>query len=229
MDRLAVFKALGDATRYAIFRELATAATPLSVRELAERLDLHPNTVRPHLEQLREVELVEVEAVHRGTVGRPEHRYSAAVGAPGVGVEPPAHTLLAGLLAALAERIGADTDEAAATGEAWGRQAVSRTATTSCAAALLSQLDRLGFEPVHQSSDGRLDVAFTHCPYRELAEAYPELVCSLHRGIVAGVVDAAGGGRIERFSALYDREPCTVTVAIGYPEEGNERSSRRTT
>src|SRR5215211_1997036 len=69
-DELTILKALGDETRYATYRELATSTAPLSAPELADRLDLHPNTVRLHLERLREADLVDVEAVHRGTVGR---------------------------------------------------------------------------------------------------------------------------------------------------------------
>ena len=127
---LAVLKALGDETRYAMYRELATATSPLSAHDLADRLGLHANTVRLHLDRLREVGLVDAEAVHRGTVGRPQHRYFLAAGAPGLGFDPPAHALLAGLLAALAERIGADVDDAADTGHAWGVEAGRRTALT---------------------------------------------------------------------------------------------------
>ena len=58
MDRLPVFKALGDNTRYAIYLEVARSATPLSTAEIAEALDLHPNTVRPHLERMREAGLL---------------------------------------------------------------------------------------------------------------------------------------------------------------------------
>lgn len=212
MDRLAVFKALGDPTRYAIYRELAGSASPLSVRELADRLDLHPNTVRPHLEQMHEADLIAVEAVHRGTVGRPEHRYSLAPGAPGIGLEPPSHTVLAALLAALAERVGADGTEAAAAGRAFGEEAVRRAGPGECAEQLLAELDRMGFEPASARQGPCLDVAFQHCPFRELAEAYPELVCNLHRGIVQGVV--GDRGIVEHFAALYDRDACTVSVTV---------------
>src|SRR3974377_1548025 len=51
--------------------------------------------------------LADVEPVPRGTGGRPQHVYSLAAGAPGLGFDPPSYTLLAGLLAALAERVGA--------------------------------------------------------------------------------------------------------------------------
>jgi predicted ArsR family transcriptional regulator len=214
MDLLAVLKALGDETRFSMYQELASSTTALTATELAERLGLHANTVRLHLERLREAGLVDVEPVHRGTVGRPQHVYSLAPGAPGLGFDPPSYTLLAGLLATLAERVGADADDAAAAGEAWGREAGKRTRSRSCVKALVGEMDRLGFDPATEPlPGGGVDVAFLHCPFRELAEAYPELVCNLHRGICAGVVDAVGGGSVADFSTLYDRDPCRVAVS----------------
>ncbi len=219
---LAVLKALGDETRYAMYRELATATSPLSAQDLADRLGLHANTVRLHLDRLRDVGLVDAEAIHRGTVGRPQHCYFLAAGAPGLGFDPPAHALLAGLLAALAERIGADPEDAADTGHAWGVEAGRRTRSRSCLRALESELSRLGFEPAVEPGDGTAEgatrIEFLHCPFRELAEAYPELVCNLHRGLCEGVVDQVGGGSVEEFATLYDPEPCHVTVSVGYPE-----------
>ncbi len=215
--QLAVLKALGDETRYAMYEELARSTSALSANDLAEQLGIHANTVRLHLERLREVGLVDVEAVHRGTVGRPQHLYFLSVGAPGLGFDPPAHALLAGLLAALAERIGADASEAAETGRVWGGEAGKRTRSRSCLGALEAELAKLGFEPALETDAGTARIEFLHCPFRELAEAYPELVCNLHRGLCEGVVDAVGGGTVEEFSTLYDSEPCHVTVGVGYP------------
>ncbi len=99
MDLLAVLKALGDETRFSMYQELAGSTAALTATELADRLGLHANTVRLHLERLREAGLVDVEPVHRGTVGRPQHVYSLAAGAPGLGLDPPSYTLLAGMLA----------------------------------------------------------------------------------------------------------------------------------
>lgn len=211
-----MLKALGDETRFSIYEELSESTSALSAGELAERLGLHANTVRLHLERLREAGLVDVEAVHRGTVGRPQHLYSLAAGAPGLGFDPPAHALLAGLLAALAERVGAAPAEAIEIGRAWGADRGRRTSNRSCLRTLALELERLGFEPaVEERPDGSARVDFLHCPFRDLAEAYPELVCNLHRGLCEGVVDSAGGGSISDFGTLYDHEPCHVTVAVG--------------
>jgi predicted ArsR family transcriptional regulator len=220
MDMLAVLKALGDETRFSMYQELASSTRPLSAHELADRLGIHANTVRLHLERLREAGLVDVEAVHRGTVGRPQHVYALASDAPSLGFDPPSYTLLAGLLAALAERVGADAGEATAIGRRWGADAGRRARTRSCDKALVAELQRLGFDPVAERDGDDVSIAFLHCPFRELAEAYPELVCNLHRGICEGVVNSVGGGSVEDFATLYDHDPCRVSVGVGYAEDG---------
>jgi predicted hydrocarbon binding protein len=64
------------------------------------------------------------------------------------------------------------------------------------------------------ADDGELaTIAFTHCPYRELAEAHPELVCHLHRGLVEGFVEEHGGADVAQFGTLVDREPCQVVLS----------------
>ena len=210
-----MLKALGDETRFSMYRELAGSTRGCSAQELAASLGLHTNTVRLHLDRLREAGLVEVEPVHRGRVGRPTHVYSLAPGAPGLGFDPPSYTLLAGLLAALAERVGADGEEATEIGRAWGAEAGRRTRARSCVKALVSEMSRLGFEPVAETAGADTDMAFMHCPFRELAEAYPELVCNLHRGISEGIVNEVGGGSVTEFATLYDRDPCRVAVTVG--------------
>jgi predicted ArsR family transcriptional regulator len=217
MELLGVLKALGDETRFSMYQELAGSTNALGANELADRLGLHANTVRLHLERLRDAGLVEVEAVHRGTVGRPQHVYSLAPGAPSLGFDPPSYTLLAGLLASLAERVGADADDATAAGRAWGEEAGRRTRARSCVKALAAEMQRLRFDPAIEQHGDTTDIAFLHCPFRELAEAYPELVCNLHRGLCEGVTDTVGGGTVVDFATLYDRDPCRVTVAAEVP------------
>ena len=83
LESLDVYKALGDETRYELFSILLQSPEALSTTELATRLQLHPNTVRPHLERMRSAGLVEQEVCGSGTVGRPSHRYRPAAGITG--------------------------------------------------------------------------------------------------------------------------------------------------
>jgi len=214
MERLPVFKALGDNTRYAIFLELARSPIPLSTADIADALDLHANTVRPHLERMRDVGLLDVEIDSRGTVGRPQHRYSLAADAPSLGLEPSAFRLLARLLAATAAIAGLSPDDIAMVGREHGRNAaLARQDMASCIAALTAELGDLGFDPAVAEDGADTSIAFTHCPFRELAEAFPELVCHLHRGIVEGFVQGKGGARVVEFATLEDRDPCRVELA----------------
>ena len=212
--RLAVLKALGDNTRYAIYLELARSQVPRSTSEIAETLGLHANTVRPHLERMREVGLLEVEADNRGSVGRPQHRYTLSPDAPSLGLEPPAFPLLARLLARVAAQAGIEPDEAAGAAADQGRALASRPVRPGCIEALTDALAELGFDPAVADEGQLVTIAFTHCPYRELAEAHPELVCHLHRGLIEGFVEEIGGASVERFGTLADRDPCQVELSV---------------
>lgn len=213
-SRLDLFKTLGDNTRYAIYLELARSPRPLTTSEIAETIGLHPNTVRPHLERMRDAGLIAVEVGGRGEIGRPQHRYSVASDAPSLGLEPPVMPVLARMVLAMAERLGASPDDAAAVGRDEGvRRAAPYGTAPSTLEAVVSDLDRLGFDPV--VSDGDDDdavVAFANCPFGDLAQEHPDLVCSLHHGLLAGFVDGMGDAELVEFCSLADRTPCQATL-----------------
>jgi predicted ArsR family transcriptional regulator len=212
-SRLAILKALGDNTRYAIYLELARSARPLSTGEIADTLDLHPNTVRPHLERMRDVGILEQQVENRGAVGRPQHRYSLVADAPSLGLEPPVFPMLARMLVRMGALAGVEPTEAVEAGREQGvSDAAQFPADTPCEEALMAQLDHLGFDPEIEGGDGAVTVAFTHCPFRDLAEANPELVCGLHRGMVEGLVDTIGGAEMRDFQNLGGRTPCQVDL-----------------
>lgn len=212
--RLAVLKALGDNTRYAIYLELARSPVALSTAEIAETLDLHPNTVREHLERMRELGLLAVGAESQGAVGRPQHRYSLAPDAPSLGLEPPVYKMIASMLADVAALGAPDVNDVAAMGWDQGRQAAGRAEGANCVEALTKVLDELGFDPATGVEGSDASIAFAHCPFRELAELYPDIVCNLHRGLVEGFVEEFGGARVTGFATLADRDPCRVELAV---------------
>ena len=212
--RLELLNALGDNTRYAIYLELARASAPLATAQIAEHLDLHPNTVRPHLERMRDVGLLEVITEARGAVGRPQHRYSLAPDAPALGFEPPAFPVLARMLLRLASSAALPAADAVEAGRDQGQVAADRLdRTVPCEEALAAELATLGFDPESASDEQGTSIAFTRCPFRELAEANPELVCGLHRGLVEGFVSARGDAEVVAFHDLASRTPCQVEIA----------------
>jgi predicted ArsR family transcriptional regulator len=224
--RLDVLKALGDNTRYAIYLELARSPLPLTTAEIAEVLGLHVNTVRPHLERMRDVGLLQVEAEARGSVGRPQHRYSLAADAPSLGLEPSPFPMLARVLLAAAAAAGVEGDEVAGAAREQGRadaaawveegppEAAPGSPAIDCLDALLLEQSRLGFDPALVTDETGATLAFAHCPFRDLAEANPDLVCGLHRGLIEGVVEYFPGTSVACFHPLVDRTPCQVEVRL---------------
>jgi predicted ArsR family transcriptional regulator len=233
VDRLSLFKVLAEPSRYAIYEEVVAADHPLS------RLDLHPNTVRLHLEKLRDAGLVSVAADRHGSIGRPQHRWSLGANGPSLGLEPAGFRLLAHLLADVAVRAQAGPESVAESGRRRGqerRRGHSQPHSSnppgtrsSCIRALMEEFSDLGFDPALDSdpagpagaSEGEVvEISFTRCPFRELAVLYPDLVCQLHQGITEGIVAAMTDdlpgldAHLDSFSSLVDPDPCRVEVSI---------------
>lgn len=216
--RLDLFKTLGDNTRYAIYLELARAVAPLTTAEISETIGLHPNSVRPHLERMRDAGLVEVEVGGRGEIGRPQHRYSLSPDAPSLGLEPPVMPMLARMVLSMAERLGAGATDAQAVGTQEGAdRARAFERAPSTLEALVADLDVLGFDPVVSDEPDHPDdavIAFANCPFGDLAKAHPDLVCSLHHGLIAGFVARMRDTEVREFCSIVDRTPCQVVVGV---------------
>ncbi|MFZ5871716.1 MAG: helix-turn-helix transcriptional regulator [Actinomycetota bacterium] len=197
--------------RAAILEQLQQQPGPATVATLAGELALHPNTVREHLDALVERGLALRERAPARGRGRPAWTYTAASGA----VEPDARVReYAGLATALAGHLARTssepTAEALEAGRAWGRELAAAAAPEPPASAaqarrkIVALLDGLGFAP---EPDARATTAaLRRCPLLDAARRYPDVVCSVHLGIVRGALDVYGGDP-ERTDLLPFSEP----------------------
>ena len=99
-------------------------------------------------------------------------------------------------------------------GPGHGRRPAAPSPRQACVEAVTTMLSELGFDPAVVADDGVATIAFTHCPFAELAAAHPEVVCHLHRGLIQGYVEQIGGASVERFGTLADRDPCQVELSV---------------
>ena len=107
---------------------------------------------------------------------------------------------LARMLLTVAAEAGLDGNDARPPAGSRGPATPSASSpTTPCIEALMTQLEYLGFDPEATGGSDGVTIAFTHCPFRELAEANPDLVCGLHRGMVEGFVDGWARAAIGAF------------------------------
>jgi predicted ArsR family transcriptional regulator len=180
-------RALADGRRRAILAELESAPGGLDATELADRVGLHANTVRWHLGVLAGAGVVTSEPEPRTTPGRPRIVYRAE--------RPEAeprrsdeYRLLANILAGMAAAGPAGACEEA--GRAWGQELVRDRVADGAGAvdALAGLLAEQGFEPVVEGEA----IELHRCPFHDLAETRPDVVCSVHRGLLSGALDGLG-------------------------------------
>jgi predicted ArsR family transcriptional regulator len=190
---LEVHKALADDTRYRLYRYIGLAGRPVSVREMSRRLSLHPNTLRPHLRRLAEAGMVSREIRKTAAVGRPQTLYMIRVGEPEEGRD---YRLLAEMLCGMLRGKRA-LDQAQVLARQWGAYLVAqggpkpgvRLPARRNLAVLQEAMARAGFEPRfrREAGDG-IEVTMRDCPFRDMADDYRDLVCTLHRGLVEGML-----------------------------------------
>lgn len=168
---------------------LRRSGAPLDVGEIAERLTLHPNGIRRHLHQLETRGLVSGRAAH-GSVGRPRILWTVTPRAVAEAELP--HTGWA-MARSLARAIPASRDrlaEVETAGIAMGHELVDEMGTVNDDGdAVRAALDALGFAP-KRSEDGAVTrYTLRTCPYAEAVRENPAVVCTLHKGVVRGVLE----------------------------------------
>jgi predicted ArsR family transcriptional regulator len=215
-----VHKALADDTRYRLYRYIRLAGRPVSVREMSRRLSLHPNTLRPHLRRLEEAGLVATETRRSATVGRPQTLYTAL---EIEAAEQRDYRLLAEMLSGLV-RGNRALSQAHDLAVQWGAYLLAEAgpgpkpgaqpATGRSLALLQEAMARAGFDPrFRRQAGGAIEISLRDCPFRDLTEDHRELACSLHRGLVEGML---GGLKpplsVREFRPFAERAICRVSA-----------------
>lgn len=205
-DSRARHAALAVESRRRLLEALRARGEPLDVAALAEKVRLHVTTARFHLEVLERAGLVSRGAERAGRPGRPRQLYVAAE----VAEANEGHRRLAEALAGV---VAADRDEGVQRAERAGRQWADRQVPVDTNLSwdegtreVGKLFERLGFAPrLVDDSLGR-HVELDACPFRDLARSYPQVVCTVHAGLLRGAlgqlrVPAAEAARLRPFVA----------------------------
>ncbi len=207
--------ALASPIRRRLLALLRDSDTPCNVHDLGRVVALHPSTVRYHLETLRGAGLVVRQAGPQRGTGRPRTAYSAS----GRGSAGPAYEQLAGRLAAnLADTPQKRATRAERVGAQWADDVVPATtgpgATLAGAVAQVSELfDRLGFEPQVHIVGADRQIALSACPFRAVAREHPEVVCSVHLGLLQGSMQRFGSPAASLLLPFVEPELCLVHLS----------------
>lgn len=168
-----------------------SAASPLTVKQLAESTNQHVSTVRAHLDALVEAGLATKEERRPDGRGRPALAYSAVQATP-------AKTTLASTVLTLSRALRSTPRGASAAvraGVQWGRSLRETYAALDPADRVTASMSDAGFSPL-RSEPGTWHL--TRCPLLEAARENPEVVCGVHQGLLVGLLHGTGlGDRVE--------------------------------
>jgi len=202
--------------RLDVLRVLKAAHSPMSIAVIADTLNVHPNTVRFHLDTLVSTGRVEQVAPERKGPGRPALMFRATQRMDPGG--PRHYRLLAEILATgLAGSRDADA-AAAAAGRAWGLQLKPPTRTAAgpldaeeSIEHLVDLLDELGFAPERRGDE---QVGLRHCPFLEMAETQKAVVCPIHLGLMRGALETwEAPVTVDRLDAFIEPDLCLAHLS----------------
>ena len=190
--------ALGDPTRRGIYLAVRQSAEPVTSGQIAELFAIHPNVARHHLDKLAEEGYVRITHQRRNGrtgpgAGRPAKCYEAT--SKSISIHPGRrYDLLVELLVRVLDDVKPEgiADVAEKVGRAYGRELAEALGTPSdpgyegAVQALAKVMGGVGFG-ISADLEGQRLVT-TYCPFGEAATGHPEVVCSLDRGMVAGIM-----------------------------------------
>jgi predicted ArsR family transcriptional regulator len=188
--------ALGDPTRRAIYIAVRESPDPMTASDVASLFDIHPNLARHHLDRLTSDGFLKAAPERKSAgpgAGRPARAYEATSKEVTVHFTPRRFEMLAEMLFSVLEEL-APTDVSAVAervGRTYGERLAAEIGAPedpgyeAAVQAVARAMTGLGFSVDPDVEGQRL--LTSHCPFGETATNHPEVICSLDRGIVAGL------------------------------------------
>lgn len=166
------------------------AETPLGTAEIAALLGLHPNGVRVQLKRLEQAGIVKHEKV-RGLVGRPSAHWHLTPRAIARADRPYTGWVMARSLARTIPATPECLRDVEDAGTDLGGELAARLVPfpgRSVLHVVGDALEALGFEPERAHEGDRACYRHTTCPFADIVRENPTVVCTLHRGVVRGIL-----------------------------------------
>jgi predicted ArsR family transcriptional regulator len=207
---LEALASLADGVRREAYRVVAGGGAPVGRDEVAEALGVGRTLAAFHLDKLVAAGLLETSYARRSGktgpgAGRPAKLYRVAAGERAVSVPRRTYRTAAELLAEAVEQAGAE-EVLYRVAERQGR----RSPQGASGGGVLEVLAEQGYAPV---ADGPERIELRNCPFHQLAEQFPPVICGMNLAMITGLL--AGRGLDASWVARMDPAPgrCCVTLA----------------
>lgn len=201
-NTLKVTNVLSDPTRFNIYQHIIKLRKPVTVLDIAEKFDIHPNVARLHLSKLEEIKLLSSHFQKTGRGGRPSRLYELSDHVIELNFPFRDYKLLSSIaIESLAELGDVGRKALYRTGNKYGMEVVERYKRTFDQRDLTIE-DKiqiledagtlLGLYPDFQYHGEQKKITFqvNNCPFKELVEQNKTLVCSVHHSFLQGMFEA---------------------------------------
>ena len=204
---------LDDPRRRAAYLAVRTAGRALTRAEVADEAGISVRLAAFHLEKLLSEGFLEATYERDESsvgVGHPAKRYRPTGLELEVSIPPRRYDLAAEILAEALEADSPDSplESLADVAAEYGRQVGRRARAHDGGSRLLTALRIIGYEPVLSVDD----VVLRNCPFRDVAQVRPEIICrQMNLALVEGVL---AGTRSRSLHAVLSPSPgrCCVLV-----------------
>jgi predicted ArsR family transcriptional regulator len=218
---------LSDPRRRDVYEQVAQHDGPVTRDQVSEALGMSRSLAAFHLDKLADIGLLDVSFARppdrpagRGA-GRPSKRYQLSDLDLGISIPPRRYDIVGRILA---RTIGGAAQDAPAAhawetarlegrrlGEGYLEDGSARQATP--AARVEQVLADCGYAPLAEGGHLRL----RNCPFHSVADAMPDLVCSVNHGFLTGVLEGLGAAGSMTASPLGHRDQgsCCVDIDTG--------------
>ncbi|MCP8967103.1 helix-turn-helix transcriptional regulator [Ectobacillus ponti] len=227
---LKVTNVLSDPTRYYIYQYIAQKHAEVTVQEIADEFQIHPNVARLHLTKLEDVSMLVSETKKTGKGGRPSRLYRLSNDVIQLQFPFRDYKLLSQI--ALDTLLGLGKAGQTAlyeTGKKFGKELMNRHLQQhNVAEADLSFEDKVAiarealitaglspeFDVVREQS--KVFYQVYNCPFKELAQERPHAVCDMHGAIMRGIFETLFEtvSLVRSDSMLRDCKSCNYQLGI---------------
>ena len=201
---LKITSTLADETRYSIYEYILKEKKTVTVQNIADQFNIHPNVARLHLTKLSEINIITADFAKTGKGGRPGRVYKAAE--KGVSLTFPRRDeerLLKWTIQLIEELGPSALSKCQDISYQDGYQQMKNYVTAELNLNNLLTFDQklqlltdnaalIGYVPQIQQTDKGKKVIFSifNCPFQEQLNTHSDIVCTLHESYLKGQLNA---------------------------------------
>ncbi|MFJ7468020.1 helix-turn-helix transcriptional regulator [Peribacillus frigoritolerans] len=201
---LKITNVLADPTRYYIYQHIVNNHGDVSVQEIADSFNIHPNVARLHLSKLEDIDMLTSNSRKTGKGGRPSRLYRLSDKVIQLHFPYRNYQLLAKIAVQSMMTLGEQGKQALyETGKVFGEELINQqlalNSTSIDRLAFAEKVNMLknaatiaGLSPEIQASKEENKITFRifNCPFKEVTEVEPGTICSMHNSFLKGMFEA---------------------------------------